>query len=153
MTAQRRLNTILLTVFGVVAALLAAVGIYGLTAYSVAQRTRELGVRIALGASAARVLRLVAGEGLLLAGAGVALGLSAAIVLGESMSTMLYGVSVDGPGDVRGHRARRHAHSARRQRRAGAACRADRPRPISQRGRLTSSQPDSSGIRGRGTPT
>jgi putative ABC transport system permease protein len=97
MTAQRRLNTILLTVFAVVAALLAAVGIYGLIAYSVAQRTRELGVRIALGASAARVMRLVAGEGLVLAGAGVALGLGAALVLGRSMSTLLYGVSASDP--------------------------------------------------------
>jgi predicted permease len=97
MTAQRRLNTILLTVFGVVAALLAAVGIYGLIAYSVAQRRRELGVRLALGASAARVVRLVAGEGLLLAGAGVALGLGAALVLGRSMATMLYGVSATDP--------------------------------------------------------
>ena len=97
MTAQRRLNTILLTVFAVVAALLAAVGIYGLIAYSVAQRTRELGVRIALGASAARVMRLVAGEGLVLAGAGVALGLGAALVLGRSMSTLLYGVSATDP--------------------------------------------------------
>jgi putative ABC transport system permease protein len=97
MTAQRRLNTILLTVFAVVAALLAAVGIYGLIAYSVAQRTRELGVRIALGASATRVMRLVAGEGLLLAAAGVALGLGAALLLGRSMATMLYGVSATDP--------------------------------------------------------
>jgi putative ABC transport system permease protein len=97
MTAQRRLNTILLSVFGVVAALLAAVGIYGLIAYSVSQRTRELGVRIALGASAGRVMRLVAGEGLLLAAAGVVLGLGAALLLGRSMSTMLYGVTASDP--------------------------------------------------------
>jgi putative ABC transport system permease protein len=97
MTAQRRLNTILLTVFGVVAALLAAVGIYGLIAYSVAQRTRELGVRIALGASATRVMRLVAGEGLVLATIGVVLGLGAALLLGRSMGTMLYGVSATDP--------------------------------------------------------
>ena len=97
MTAQRRLNTILLTVFSVVAALLAAVGIYGLIAYSVAQRTRELGVRIALGASATQVMRLVAGEGLVLAAAGVALGLGAALLLGRSMATMLYGVSAADP--------------------------------------------------------
>jgi putative ABC transport system permease protein len=97
MTAQRRLNTILLTVFGIVAAVLAAVGIYGLIAYSVAQRTRELGVRIALGASATRVMRLVAGEGLVLATVGVVLGLGAALLLGRSMATMLYGVSATDP--------------------------------------------------------
>jgi putative ABC transport system permease protein len=74
MTAQRRLNTLLLSVFGVVAALLAAVGIYGVIAYSVQQRTRELGVRIALGAPAAGILRLVATEVVPLAVAGLILG-------------------------------------------------------------------------------
>jgi putative ABC transport system permease protein len=63
MTAQRRLNTLLLSVFGVVAALLATVGIYGVIAYSVEQRAKELSVRVALGASAGRILRLVVAYG------------------------------------------------------------------------------------------
>ena len=97
MTAQRRLNTILLTVFAVVAALLAAVGIYGLIAYSVSQRSRELGVRMALGATASRVIRLVVGEGLLLAAIGLTLGLATAFLLGRSMTSLLYGVTATDP--------------------------------------------------------
>jgi putative ABC transport system permease protein len=97
MTAQRRLNTLLLSVFGVVAALLAAVGIYGVMAHAVAQRTRELGVRVALGASHASILRLVLVEGLSLAGIGLAIGLAAALALSRTMSTMLYDVSATDP--------------------------------------------------------
>lgn len=97
MIAQRRLNTLLLTVFGTVAALLAAVGIYGVVAYSVEQRTRELGVRVALGAPAGRILQLIVMEVLSLAVAGLAIGLGASLALSRSMTTMLYGVSATDP--------------------------------------------------------
>jgi putative ABC transport system permease protein len=97
MAAQRRLNTLLLTAFAILAALLAAVGIYGVIAYSVAQRTRELGVRVALGASSGRILRLVVSEGLWLAGGGLLLGLTASAVVSRTMKTMLYDVSATDP--------------------------------------------------------
>jgi putative ABC transport system permease protein len=97
MTAQRRLNTLLLSIFGVVAALLAAVGIYGVITYSVQQRTRELGVRIALGAPATGILRLVATEVVPLAIGGLILGLGAAFALSRSMTSLLYQVSATDP--------------------------------------------------------
>jgi putative ABC transport system permease protein len=97
MTAERRLNTLLLTIFGAVAAALAAVGIYGVIAYSVSQRARELGVRVALGATAWRVMRLVVGEGLALAAAGLTLGLAGALALGRSISALLYDVAPSDP--------------------------------------------------------
>jgi putative ABC transport system permease protein len=97
MTAERRLNTMLLSIFGIAAALLAAVGIYGVIAYSVEQRTRELGVRLALGASARGILRLVVSEGMALAIAGLVVGLGAALLLSGSMKTMLYGVPPTDP--------------------------------------------------------
>jgi len=98
MTAQRRLNTLLLSIFGIVAALLAAVGIYGVIAYSVEQRTRELGVRIALGAPAGRILQLIGLEVVPLALTGLVLGLGAAVALSRSMTSMLYQVSATDPG-------------------------------------------------------
>jgi putative ABC transport system permease protein len=97
MAAQRRLNTLLLTIFGIVAAVLAAVGVYGVLAYSVQQRTRELGVRVALGATAGTLLRLVLAEGLVLAGTGLVLGLVGALALGRVLTTLLYNVSAYDP--------------------------------------------------------
>jgi putative ABC transport system permease protein len=97
MSAERRLSTLLLTAFAGLAALLAAVGIYGVIAYSVEQRTRELGVRVALGASSARILSLVVSEGLALAAVGLAVGLIAASALSRTMTTMLYDVSASDP--------------------------------------------------------
>jgi putative ABC transport system permease protein len=97
MTSQRRLNTLLLTIFAVVAGLLAAVGVYGVVAYSVEQRTRELGVRVALGAPASRILGLIAFEVATLAFAGLALGLAAAVALSRSMTSLLYQVSATDP--------------------------------------------------------
>jgi ABC-type antimicrobial peptide transport system permease subunit len=97
MTAQRRLNTLLLSIFGFVSAVLAAVGIYGVITYSVQQRTRELGVRIALGSPASNILRLVGMEVMPLAIAGLILGLGTAVALGRSMKSMLYEVSATDP--------------------------------------------------------
>jgi putative ABC transport system permease protein len=88
-----RLTSVLTSVFGILAGLLAAVGIYSLIAYSVAQRTRELGIRVALGADRGTVLRLIIGEGLLLAGIGIAIGLAGAGMLTGTLRTMLFEVS------------------------------------------------------------
>ncbi len=91
--AQRRFSLALMLVFGALALLLAAVGIYGVMSYTVAQRTQELGIRVALGASPASVLSMVVADGMRLTALGLALGLAGALALTHLVSSLLYGVS------------------------------------------------------------
>jgi putative ABC transport system permease protein len=91
--ARERLATTLLVIFGLIALVLAAVGIYGLMAYSVAQRTGEIAVRSAMGASASQVMTLVMGRGARLALAGVVLGVIGAVALRQVVASQLYGVT------------------------------------------------------------
>ncbi len=94
---QARMGVGLLTVFGMLALGLASVGLYGLLAYSVNQRKREIGLRMALGASSSSVLRLVLKQGMTLVGAGVLIGFIAALGAGRLLSGMLFGVSAADP--------------------------------------------------------
>ena len=95
--AARRFSMLLLTVFAIVALALASLGIYGLMSYAVAQRTREIGVRMALGAQISDVLKLVIGQGMKLAFVGVGLGLIASVALAQLMRTLLFGISATDP--------------------------------------------------------
>jgi putative ABC transport system permease protein len=95
--SRQRFNMLLMAVFGGAALLLAAIGIYGLMAYSVEQRTQEIGIRLALGADTAAVRRMILGQGMRLAIIGVVIGLAAAFGLARLIATLLYGVTARDP--------------------------------------------------------
>jgi putative ABC transport system permease protein len=96
-TRNSRLYSVLTSVFGLLAAVLAIVGIYSVMSYSVAQRTRELAIRCALGASRQRMLQLVMREGFVLSAIGILVGLCGAVAASRLMQSLLYGVSPTDP--------------------------------------------------------
>jgi predicted permease len=95
--SRQNFNALLLTIFAAIALLLAAIGIYGLMSYSVEQRLQEIGIRVALGASRADVLRLMVLQGMKLAAIGIVLGLGAAYGATRVLSTLLFGVRANDP--------------------------------------------------------
>ncbi|HJS97896.1 MAG TPA: ABC transporter permease [Terriglobales bacterium] len=100
--AQPRLNAILLGVFAAVALVIAAIGIYGVLAYSVNQRTREIGLRMALGAHPGGVLRLIVVEGMTVGLIGIGFGLLGGLALGRAVASLVYGVAVRDPATFAG---------------------------------------------------
>jgi predicted permease len=101
-TAGRRQHMILLGAFSALALLLATLGIYGVLSYAVTQRTREIGLRMALGASAASVLRMVVAHGLRLTAAGLAIGIGCALAVSRALGSLLYGVGTTDPATYAG---------------------------------------------------
>jgi predicted permease len=97
---QERVFAQILTFFGVLALLLAAIGLFGVLAYSVAQRTNEIGIRMALGARGNDVVRMVVAQGLRPAVLGLVLGLVAALALGRTVASVVYGIRADDPGTL-----------------------------------------------------
>jgi ABC-type antimicrobial peptide transport system permease subunit len=98
--AVERLAASLSTAFGILATLLAAIGLYGVMAYLVARRTREIGVRMALGASVGDVIWIVMREVLLIVGIGIAIGLPAALAVSRLLRSQLYGMSPSDPASI-----------------------------------------------------
>jgi predicted permease len=96
-TARQRFNMLLLTIFGAAGLMMAAIGVYGVMSYSVQQRTQELGVRMALGAQASNLRNMVVGQGMILAGAGVVLGIGAAFWLTRFLASFLFRVKAWDP--------------------------------------------------------
>jgi macrolide transport system ATP-binding/permease protein len=99
---QARIGVALLSVFGLLALGLASIGLYGILAYSVSQRKREIGLRMALGADRPTVMRLVLRQGMSLVLTGVVIGFAAALVVARLLSTMLYGIGATDPASLAG---------------------------------------------------
>ena len=95
--ARPRFTLVLLATFAIVALVLAAVGIYGVISYAVSRRTHEIGVRMALGATPANVVRLIIGQGMRVVALGVVGGLAGAVLMTRLMANMIYGVHVTDP--------------------------------------------------------
>jgi len=95
--AQPRFQVLLLGTFALLSVIVAAVGLYGAISYSVAQRSHEMGIRLALGAQRQDILRKVLGQGVMLAGLGLLIGLAAGRALARFMSSLLFGVSAQDP--------------------------------------------------------
>ena len=100
--ARPRFNTLLLSIFAATALILTAIGIYGVLAYSVAQRTSEIGIRIALGAGKSSIFRLIVGQAMTLVGISVAVGLAGAFAATRLLSSLLFGVGASDPGTFAG---------------------------------------------------
>ena len=96
-TARQRFNMLLLVIFGAAGLLMAAIGVYGVMSYSVQQRTQELGIRMALGAQASNLRNMVIGQGMILAGFGVVLGIGGALWLTRFLASFLFGVKAWDP--------------------------------------------------------
>ncbi|MEM7354896.1 MAG: ABC transporter permease, partial [Acidobacteriota bacterium] len=94
---NRHVSMVLLVAFGALAAILAAIGIYGVLAFSIAQRSREIGIRMAMGARPRQILEMVFGQGLALTGLGVVIGIAVALALGRLLAAMLFGVPAYDP--------------------------------------------------------
>jgi putative ABC transport system permease protein len=95
--AGQQLNMLLLGLFAALAVVLAGVGIYGVMSYTVSQSTREIGVRLALGAQGGDIVKLIVGQGAVLTGIGIVIGLGASVALAQLITTLLYGVSASDP--------------------------------------------------------
>jgi len=101
-TAESRFYLVLLTVFAGIAIVLASVGIFGVMSYAVARRTHEIGIRVALGAEPRTVVRMIVGQGTLIALSGAAIGLAASLLLTRLMAGLLYGVAPRDPATLVG---------------------------------------------------
>jgi len=95
--APRRLSITLISLFAVLALVLGGVGVYGVMAYSVSERTNEFGIRIALGAPAGSIIKLVVGHGMLLFGIGIGIGLISSLLLGRFLTGLLFGLNATDP--------------------------------------------------------
>ena len=95
--ARGRFNVILIGFFGITALLLATAGVFGVMAYSVSRRTREIGVRVALGAGSGDVLRMILGQGLRTIFIGVAIGIAGSLALTRTVESLLFGVTATDP--------------------------------------------------------